>query len=518
MRTSSVRSVSMLIAALATLIGALPVLANDPRVEKTECDLPFPGGDPDPVTDPEGWRTRDEQNQRCALQRLTDEYTNQAMGRHFWLDVAPRSITANAFDQAAEPTRPRLTLEQLLPGGRNGDPYRYPEDWRDRLHRGQLQDFHFIASDGAKLFGRLFTPNSPPPPSGYPAVIITTGSIQGPQELYYWAAEGLAEAGYMVMTFDVQGQGHSETFPHNPDGSYDCELNPAALCPGVPFQQGYNFYQGTRDALAFLFSTPEHPYALDVPAADPANPNAADSPLNPARFNPLHELLDRSRVGLAGHSLGAGAVSVVGQADPRVKAIVGWDALNAVPTEDGDENGNGVPGEHVDENLQPVTLHAPALSMTAEYFFNPEAADPASPPDPESGLGAYNQLKSAGLDTMRVGLRSSTHLEFSYVPYLLPASRYGERVAMHYTLAWFDRYLRGDLAATDRLTALELDDSADASSIGAGVYHADSDSNIPNLIAGDCVANRLSFYQASRSSLAGLPEVTDMRARGCPQP
>ena len=36
-----------------------------------------------------------------------------------------------------------------------------------------------------------------------------------------------------------------------------------------------------------------------------------------------------SRIGIAGHSLGAGAVSYVGQVDPRVDAIVAWDNLRA---------------------------------------------------------------------------------------------------------------------------------------------------------------------------------------------
>ena len=40
---------------------------------------------------------------------------------------------------------------------------------------------------------------------------------------------------------------------------------------------------------------------------------------------------------------------------------------------------------------------------------------------------------------MQVAQREATHLEYSYVPYILPASRLGERVAFYYTLAWFDR-------------------------------------------------------------------------------
>ena len=58
------------------------------------------------------------------------------------------------------------------------------------------------------------------------------------------------------------------------------------------------------------------------------------------------------------------------------------------------------------------------------------------------------------------------------VPYILPASHYGERVAFYYTLAWFDRYLRGSDRAFARLTARTFDGSSDAHSIGGGTYSA----------------------------------------------
>ncbi len=48
-----------------------------------------------------------------------------------------------------------------------------------------------------------------------------------------------------------------------------------------------------------------------------------------AAFNPFHGMVDRSRIGIAGHSLGAAAVSYVGQTDPRVDAIAAYDNLGA---------------------------------------------------------------------------------------------------------------------------------------------------------------------------------------------
>ena len=49
-----------------------------------------------------------------------------------------------------------------------------------------------------------------------------------------------------------------------------------------------------------------------------------------AAYNPLWQLLNPKKIGLAGHSFGAAGVSFVGQKDPRVSAIVAWDNLGDV--------------------------------------------------------------------------------------------------------------------------------------------------------------------------------------------
>jgi hypothetical protein len=43
--------------------------------------------------------------------------------------------------------------------------------------------------------------------------------------------------------------------------------------------------------------------------------------------------------------------------------------------------------------------------------------------------------------------RSSTHLEYTDIPLVLPASRYGQDLASVYTQAWLDRYLKHRPAA-----------------------------------------------------------------------
>jgi dienelactone hydrolase len=441
-----------------------------------------PAGDPAPGTNE--WQQRDLLNMYCSTQRLQDELASPAFGTTFWSET-PGIFAQQQLEMVQNPTHPHVTLAQAVPGGTTTDPYRTIDRWT-AAGRGRVDKISFPADDGATLNGYVFRP--PASTKGpYPGIVITTGSIQGYQQMYFWAAEGLAEAGYEVLTYDVQGQGTSDTLPDQ------AHCTGPSACSGVPFQQSYNFYQGTEDALNWFFSS--------------ANPGRGD--------------LDATRVGLAGHSLGASAVSEVGQCDPRVKAIVAWDKLAATTGKCADKAAHLPAGAPASPSLK-----VPALGIHSEYFFNPTPQ--SSTPDPHAQDAAYKQLTDAGTDSMIVQLRSSTHLEYTYVPYILPASRLGERVAWYYTLAWFDRYVKGQRSALARLTAPSFDGSADASSIGAGTYDAGKAAanpadttagNVPYTLKGLPVADRLSFYYESEYDLAARGKqravCTDMRA-GCP--
>ena len=394
-------------------------------------------------------------NMAHSLGRLGDMYTNVDMSLRFQTEM-PSDYLGNMADQLQHPTEPILTLGQLIPGATNADPYRI--DWEEQ-GRGIQVPFEYRNRYNARITGNLWAPATGGP---HPGIVITTGSIQGYEEMYLWAAQGLAEAGYVVMTYDVQGQGQSETFGHNDDGSLWCNSDG---CPGVPFQQEANFVEGTEDALEWFLS----------------------------KRNPLRAHIDEKRLGLAGHSLGAVGVVKVGNADPRVDAVVAWDGA----------------GGSTD-----IEAHVPTMFQNADYFFNPTPA--MSPPDPDGKNATYRSFVKAGVDSMQVALYGSTHLEWTYVPYILPASSEGERVAMYYTLAWFDRYLRGGPVKKDaarRLIASAFDGSADASAIGAGAYDIASMNNVPHTIEGDTVADHLSIYYRSSYSF-GSHRCGDMKA-GC---
>ena len=108
---------------------------------------------------------------------------------------------------------------------------------------------------------------------------------------------------------------------------------------------------------------------------------------------------------------------------------------------------------------------------------------------------------------------------------MLATSRYGELVSLYYTIAWFDRYLRGTADSSiaedafARLTAPVFDDSADIHNISQGFYDpiaalasANLDAgNVPYRLEGMPTSNRLSFYFRSKCDI-GVPG-SDTRAR-----
>ena len=152
-------------------------------------------------------------------------------------------------------------------------------------------------------------------------------------------------------------------------------------CQGVPYQQNYNFYQGAEDSLSWFDSV----------------------------ANPLFQALDRSKLGVAGHSLGAAAVSWVGQCDSRVKTIVAWDDLQPVDITKCAANVT------VPKQYQAKKLHAPALATTNDYEFNVQPATHVPNPhgDTNAGGGAgdkgYQSLTKAGVDSQLVSFRNGTH-------------------------------------------------------------------------------------------------------------
>jgi hypothetical protein len=330
---------------------------------------------------------------------------------------------------------------QIVPGGNVGDPESYNE--------GRRYEVEFLNREGTKLVGNVW-PCAARAADGRqaacPSVVVTTGSVQVTQHMYAWLARWLQAHGYTVFTYDVRGQGASETTTHA-DG-----LLPAVVSP----QAEVNFTQGTVDALRFLLSTPHAPY---MPVGwSPARRAAADDLVNGNDLewvNPVPDAVDGARLALVGHSLGARAVSVVQQcSDAYPERAVPDAALPEVCAGQRFAIKTIVAYDSLSDGVVPVV---PAFDHRADgYFINWEPTfdvpDPGERTNTDSPYGAW---RAAGVDACSITVRGGTHAEWSVIPYLVSSTTYGLLQAAYYTLAWLDRWVPGDVAtASAALDAL----------------------------------------------------------------
>ena len=381
--------------------------------------------------------------------------------------VSAQNATAAAIINATDPEREfRDHVCQDGQDGCAGDVRLY--DWQAKGY-GIVQPVLWTARSGATISGHVWATRSGP--AKRPGIVITNGSVQADEQLYWFAAQALAKAGYVVLTADPQGQGQSDTPGVGPDAG-----------EGVPAQSdGRPFYDGTVDALDFFTSTPAKPFAPRLSCqtgtshADKQD-RRVKAGLN-AAYNPFWQLLDPSRIGLAGHSYGAGGVSYVGQADPRVKAVVAWDNLG--PADPGTREKPCVDAS--ERKVVPVTK--PGLGLSADYFLPPTPN--TSDPDPKAKSTSSFASSTAGVDTGEIIIRGGTHYDFDFIPNAgFPASLRGADLITWYSLAWFDKYVKGDTTADARLLSDRW--RADAAE-GAVDPHRD--------------ANMYSFYYPSRLDL-----------------
>ena len=369
-------------------------------------------------------------------------------------------------------------------------------DWGPKGY-GMVKPVLYTARTGATISGRVWVTKSGP--SVRPGIVITNGSVQADEQMYWYAAQTLAKAGYVVLTFDPQGQGQSDESGEAPDQN---EGSPAQT-------DGRPFFDGTEDAINFFLSRPGRRYE-PVPSCSTGTSHAPKQDRRvraglDASYNPLWKLVDPRRLGLAGHSYGAAGVSYIGQWDPRVKAIVAWDNL-APPDPNQPFGGSGgrpeeqpCPADPSARSVPPITK--PALGMSADYFIPP--VPNTSDPDPAAKSQESLAYSRAGADTGEIIIRGGTHYDFSWLPNAaFPATLRGADEITWYTSAWFDKYVKGDTSADRRLLTTRWRNDADEAAID------------PNHDG-----NMFSFYYRSRLDMAlsggGRFTCEDMRP-GCP--
>ncbi|HEV2981509.1 MAG TPA: hypothetical protein VGX51_08760, partial [Solirubrobacteraceae bacterium] len=95
----------------------------------------------------------------------------------------------------------RLFSADLCYEGQNGcagDVRLY--NW-ERNGYGHVRKVLFTARDGATISARVWTAINPASHVRQPGIVITNGSVQADEPLYWFAAQALAKDGYEVMTF-----------------------------------------------------------------------------------------------------------------------------------------------------------------------------------------------------------------------------------------------------------------------------------------------------------------------------
>jgi dienelactone hydrolase len=309
--------------------------------------------------------------------------------------------------------------------------------------RGLATPVLWTARNGSTVTGHVWATRAGP--AKRPGIVITNGSIQAPETLYWWAAQTLAKAGYVVVTYDPQEQGRSDTFGEGVD-----------RMEGVPSQTaGNTFFDWTQDAIDFLLSSPAKPFCAPPSRSGTSHCDKQQRRVKEGRnaaFNPLWDMVDADRVGIAGHSYGASGVSWVGQQDPRVDAVVAWDNLCAPDVAPGGGGPTGGGACSRGGQGDPPGFRVPSLGITNDSFTGTESR--SSDPDPMDKSRASVAFSEAGIDTGSIAIRGGTHFEYSYLPSrAFRATLRGIDLAAFYTTAWFDKYVKGDGSADARLTS-----------------------------------------------------------------
>lgn len=456
------------------------VAPTQPKSLDRSCDVaPFPSAQ---------WTACEAANYAHVLEATTEQLTPGFESR--WTEQSLANLAEWVARAVKDPSwlDPRSGNTALLPLCAawtlqcTGDPFRYPDhDGPNgkQFYENEAEVIPVVFYDDgcARLSGRVWAPRGMRPGARLPAVVIENGSIQAPETAYWWAAQRLVRAGYVVMTFDPRGQGRSDmqTPTLGQGGNINADV----------------FITNLVNAIDFFRATPSRPY--------PWNQTCAGTyPTAVTDFNPFHDRVDPQRLGITGHSAGAiGASTVAGfgapgaeswpgklDAENPVRALVAWDPLvvgstilaanrHAVPR----VPGLGLTGDYISADGLNLNLLTGAFTLVPNL----------TPPDHKHNLQlAYEDYVAAGVPVYSLTIAGVTHLDFSQIP-TFPASSWcpdtssgacrggwGIGSMEYYTLAWFDRWLKkpGEAGYADADQRLVDDAGPEAAAKLSFRYHS----------------------------------------------
>ncbi len=227
---------------------------------------------------------------------------------------------------------------------------------------------------------REATPGEPPATKLYPAILAIEG-LQGNIGMYRWWHQAFADAGYIVFAFDFTGQGMS--------GGSDGDTDATRVADAIR-------------ALDYMLE--ESPFARHI---------------------------DRTRVGVIGHSMGA--MTTLEMTDALQRQVNAGER-ESMPMQ------AAVPAAPISEKSSeflPENALIPLMIQTGDHdgpiapipFVNPEVVRPV-----------YNKLSG---DRAMIVADAATHAQHTNYP-ILPTESHGREIAALYSLAWMDWYLKGE--------------------------------------------------------------------------
>ena len=240
-------------------------------------------------------------------------------------------------------------------------------------------------SRGYALYGEISYPENSSSP--LPAVVVCEGTA-GYTSMYSWLARAIAADGYVTFLFDFPGQGKSEGL-RPIHGVYFPWLN-LYLRFGSFHESTIHYLNGdcvqaTKDAISYLIWE-----------------------------SPVASIIDGTRIGLIGHSLGGLVVTETASQDPRVKAVVALS--HATPS-----------------SVQYITVPLQFLGGAFEIA-----------PSSKSIPILLTSYRNAHAPKELVFIAGGTHLGFTTaLGPLCPCPVWQKPCCLHYALGWFDWFLKG---------------------------------------------------------------------------
>lgn len=281
---------------------------------------------------------------------------------------------------------------------------------------GTARRLRVINSRGLRLAATLWVPAGLTTKT--PGVVFADG-FGSRQADYYMYPMILAENGFIALTYDEAGQGQSE------GGAMELfSGGPLTDCPGVA-----GACRDLQDVVRWFVGDTITPVADSAPRLSKRASPAGNAP------NPAAALLDTTRVGLMGQSMGslsttnylhylAGGKGADGRPLPHVAAAVGLSGF--VPLTD---------------------VPVPFQAQTADYDLPGQSVSngPIGATDGPVGTAAwYDQIKTSAKQL--IINESGSHFDTTNAVGS-PRPVWGASMSTHYAADWFNCYLHGDSAA-----------------------------------------------------------------------